>query len=409
MGSVVALVSFSGEGNAFCSPIIQVTTLSVSSGVIPFSGSWSVEVTNGNALTLGSTNVVMEFDPSVLQALGASSATLSNFIFNTDNVAGTVATASAAFPGDELGAGDEFFTVEFETTALPGTSTSITVSDPDVDECGYYYLAGPVPPIPPVALRYSVTPGLETVGVLGDVDCDGNLTPIDASVVLGLFVGGIVGSDLPTPCNDPDTLLAISDWDLSGTLTPIDASVTLAVFVDNIYECDTTLGQIFPDLCPTPLAASSIRSSRLNEAGSSTVLRVSQAQARPGRHATVEVKTQRAIEVGSSGLALSFDASALRVVSVESSLDGFTYHVEEGVIRTASAGLGQSLAARDVLVSVVFKVTADAAPGRYAVDVVSSGVRAASLSGPVAGGMPDAIGVQVKSGAVRVLRGRNRR
>jgi hypothetical protein len=120
-------------------------------------------VTNSVALTLGTTDVVMEFDPSVLQALGASSATLSNFTFNIDNVAGTVTTASAAFPSDELGAGDEFFTVAFETTALPGTSTSITVSDPDVDECGYYYLAGPVPPIPPVALQYSVTSGLETV------------------------------------------------------------------------------------------------------------------------------------------------------------------------------------------------------------------------------------------------------
>jgi hypothetical protein len=153
---------------------------------------------------------------------------------------------------------------------------------------------------------------------------------------------------------------------------------------------------------------SSIRNSELSEGGSSTVLRVSRARARPGRQATVEVKTEHAIEVGSSGLALSFDASALRVVSVESSLDGFTYNVEEGVLRTASAGLGQSLAAKDVLVSVVFEVAADAAPGRYVVRVVSSGVRAAILNGPVAGGMPDAIGVQVESGTVRVLKGRGR-
>jgi hypothetical protein len=139
------------------------------------------------------------------------------------------------------------------------------------------------------------------------------------------------------------------------------------------------------------------------------VLQVSRARARPGRQATVEVTTERAIEMGSSSLALSFDASALRVVSVESSLDGFTYHVEEGVIRTASAGLGQSLAAKDVLVSVVFEVAADAAPGRYAVGVVSSGVWAVNLSGPVAGRMPDAIGVQVESGAVRVLKGRGSR
>jgi hypothetical protein len=162
MGSVVALLGFAGAGNAFCTPN-SVTTLEVSSGVIALTGSGSVEVTNSVALTLGSTNVVMEFDPSVLQALGASSATLSNFTFNIDNVAGTVTTASAAFPSDELGAGDEFFTVAFETTALPGTSTTITLSDPETDGCGYYYLAGRVPPIPPVALQYSVTSGLVTV------------------------------------------------------------------------------------------------------------------------------------------------------------------------------------------------------------------------------------------------------
>jgi hypothetical protein len=242
--------------------------------------------------------------------------------------------------------------------------------------------------------------------VLGDIDCDGILTAIDASVGLGLFVGNVADSDLPPPCDDPDHRLAVSDWDLSGTINPIDASATLAVFVGSIDECDTPLGQSIPGLCPESAAASSLRSSGLSEAGSSTVLQVSDARARRGRRATVEVKTQSAIEVGSSGLALSFDASALRVVSVESSLEGFTYNVEEGVIRTASAGLGQSLAAEDVLVSVVFEVAADAAPGRYAVGVVSSGVRAASLSGPVAGRMPDAIGVKVKSGAVKVLKAR---
>jgi hypothetical protein len=300
--------------------------------------------------------------------------------------------------------------VEFEATAgvLPGTSTSITLSDADGDTCDD--LAGPVPPIPPVSLPYDVDPGLEIVGVLGDVDCDGSLTPIDASVILGLFVGSIVDSDLPWPCSDPAHRLAVSDWDLGpGGLTPIDASITLAIFVGAIDVCDTPLGQSIPGLCPESAAASSLRSSGLSEGGSSTVLQVSDARARRGRRATVEVKTQSAIEVGSSGLALSFDASALRVVSVESSLEGFTYNVEEGVIRTASAGLGQSLAAKDVLVSVVFEVAADAAPGRYAVGVVSSGVRAASLSGPVAGGMPEAIGVQVESGAVKVLKGRGPR
>ena len=139
------------------------------------------------------------------------------------------------------------------------------------------------------------------------------------------------------------------------------------------------------------------------------MLQVSQARARPGRQATVEVTTQRGASPWARAVWPSTSTPArCGWCRLESSLEGFTYHVEEGVIRTASAGLGQSLAAGDVLVSVVFEVAADAAPGRYAVDVVSGGVRAASLSGPVAGRMPDAIGVQVKSGAVRVLRGRNR-
>ena len=94
--------------------------------------------------------------------------------------------------------------------------------------------------------------------MLGDIDCDGSLTPVDASVVLGLFVGSIVDGDLPPPCDDPDNRLAVSDWDLSGTINPIDASVALAIFVGGIDECDAPLGQVIPGLCPTPLAASSI-------------------------------------------------------------------------------------------------------------------------------------------------------
>jgi hypothetical protein len=51
--------------------------------------------------------VMVEFDPSVLQASSASSTTLTGFTFFIDNTAGTVTTASAAFPSDVLGAGDE--------------------------------------------------------------------------------------------------------------------------------------------------------------------------------------------------------------------------------------------------------------------------------------------------------------
>ena len=113
-------------------------------------------------------------------------------------------------------------------------------------------------------------------GVLGDIDCDGSLTPIDAAVGLGLFVGSIVDTDLPPPCNDPGTRLAMGDWLLDGSIDAVDASITLGIFVSNIDECDTPLGQMTPGLCPTPapLAASSIQSFGLNESESSTALQV---------------------------------------------------------------------------------------------------------------------------------------
>ena len=113
----------------------------MSSGFIPISGEGVVEVTTSAALTVGSTDVVMEFDPSVLQALGASSTTLTGFTFFIDNTAGTVTTASAAFPSDVLGAGDELFTVEFagEALALPGTPTDVNA---DRDAHGDHRRAG---------------------------------------------------------------------------------------------------------------------------------------------------------------------------------------------------------------------------------------------------------------------------
>jgi hypothetical protein len=101
---------------------------------------------------------------------------------------------------------------------------------------------------------------------------------------------------------------------LSGTAvwcSPLAASAqtvsafTLAIFEGSIDECDTPLGNNIPELCPWPAAASSIRSPGLDEGGSSTVLQVSRARARTDRQTAVEVKTERAIAVGSSGLAVT--------------------------------------------------------------------------------------------------------
>ena len=176
--------------------------------------------------------------------------------------------------------------------------------------------------------------------------------------------------------------------------------------------CDTPLG-IWLGLCAsgaamesssTSAAASSKRgaakeSSVSDAAPSEARLRVGHGQAQPGEEVTLAVTTREALEVGSSGLSLSYDAGVLEVVSVESGLEGFMYRVdaEEGVIRTASAGLGQSLAAGDALLSVVFRVKPDAQRGRYAVSVLGD------LGGPVLEGqIPEPITPVARPGFISV-------
>jgi hypothetical protein len=385
-------------GCGMCAPpdCTPVTTFTVSSGAIPPGGIGDVDVTTSNPLTVGSSDIVVNFDPSLLQATTASSATLSSFTFFIDNVAGTVATASASAVGDALGAGGTLFTVTFENVGIaPGGMTSVTLSDADGDACDD--VAGPVPPIPPLSLPYDQVPGDVLGGVLGDVSCDGALSPIDAAVILGLFVGSVQLGDLPPPCNDLAHLLAVSDWDLSGALNPIDASITLGIFVGNFTECDTPLGQAVL-ICP-PAAAAAANAATSAAPEQEARVRVGREATRAGRSVTIAVTTRTALDVGSTGLSLSYDPSALEVVSVESELDGFTYHVEGGAIHTASAGLGQQLRADDELLSVTFQVRADAARGRHAVTLIGEPLIGSSVSGGV---MPSAASVRARSGWVRV-------
>ena len=86
--------------------------------------------------------------------------------------------------------------------APTGTSTTITLSDAERGHLRLPRSGGPGASDPAGFAALRRDPGTaEIVGVLGDVDCDGSLTPIDASVVLGLFVGSILQSQLPPPCN----------------------------------------------------------------------------------------------------------------------------------------------------------------------------------------------------------------
>jgi hypothetical protein len=242
-------------------------------------------------------------------------------------------------------------------------------------------------------------------GALGDVDCDGNLTPIDAAVLLGLFVGSVQNSDLPPPCDDPAHRLAVSDWDLSGTLNPIDASVTLAVFVGSIDPfCGTPLG-ISLGLCGVSPMAMSQASTTTSDAPAIKV-KLGRAVAQPGEEVSIEVTANAALEAGSTDMVLAFEPHVLEVISVESGLENFVSHVDvaAGQIRTASAGLGQQIAAGAPLMRVIFRVSLDAPAGRYALNLLDGdGEGDLDIAGPVRNGqMPTPIALEAKAGFVRV-------
>lgn len=385
-----------------CDP---VTELRVNSPAVPFHGFTDVTVTTSAGLTVGSTDVVMHFDPALFQAESVESSTLSNFFASIDNVEGTVLTASAAFPQDVLSPGAPLFTAVFTTAdgALPGESAPVTLSDGDGVSCDD--LAGPVPPIPPESLPYDIDPGDVVVGALGDVDCDGALTPVDAAVVLGLFVRTISDGDLPPPCSDAPHRLDVGDWDMDTGLTPIDASVDLGVFVGAIDPSCTPLG-VFLGL---PCAGGELSIGLgLEDAVVQATLTVRQENSRRYAKVAIAVTTDSPLELGATGLTLAFDSGKLAVVSVESSLEGFTYSVdpEAGLIRTASAGTGQSFAAGEALMSVNFRVKANAPRELAAVALTDAdGEGWHLLAGPARSDqMPDRILVDAVAGGVLVVK-----
>jgi hypothetical protein len=129
----------------------------------------AVQVTTTNAITVGSTDLVLTFNPAVLQATSASSSTLGGFDSNIDNTIGEVRTASATGSGDALGAGEVLFTVVFSVNlTAPLGPSPLGIVDAD----GMNDLGGVSPPIPPPAIAF--TPRQGTFQVTGPT-----ITPTD--------------------------------------------------------------------------------------------------------------------------------------------------------------------------------------------------------------------------------------
>jgi hypothetical protein len=226
--------------------------------------------------------------------------------------------------------------------------------------------------------------------VLGDIDCDGFLTAIDASVVLGLFVGNIADSDLPPPCDDPDHRLAVSDWDLSGTINPIDASATLAVFVGSIDECDTPLGQSIPGLCPPPLDGFTYNAQEgVIRTASPLTLTVSVETLDPivpgQTGVVVTIAADESLTVGSTDITLNWDVAGIQVDRVFSSvLSSFASSIDNAnrTVVTASASSGSDdIPAGTTLMT--FLLTANE-PGVYNLFIRDGdGIAPDDLAGPV--------------------------
>jgi hypothetical protein len=167
----------------------------------------SVQVSTTNAITVGSTSVLLTFDPGVLQATTASSTTLSGFTFGVNNTLGIVTTASATGTSDVLGAGAILFTVQFSVNASPSSGSSVL----DIDSSSV--LSGPSPPIPPVNITFTVTTGTFTV-LFPPTDTPTE-TPTDTPTMTPTF----------TPTNTP-TATPTETATTTPTSTPTETSTS---------------------------------------------------------------------------------------------------------------------------------------------------------------------------------------
>jgi len=190
-GATVLLAAQLGGGTpAYGQP---VTTIVASSASAPRAASGiAVQVSTTAPITVGSTDLVLTFDPTVVQATSVASSTLDGFTSNVNNAAGQVRTASASGSGDGLAAGDVLFTVLFSVVATAPLGPS-PLGIVDGDGVAPDDLGGVPPPIPPPAILYTSVSGTFTVtacsATCGDVDGDGAVRMVDALSIAQLLVG----------------------------------------------------------------------------------------------------------------------------------------------------------------------------------------------------------------------------
>lgn len=130
-----------------------------------------IAVTTSQSIDVGSTDIRLTFDPTVLQATGVTS-TLDNFAFLIDP-AGFVTTASASGDGQSFSSGAPLLSVTFNVLgSAPSGCASLTIGD--ADGGGPDDLLGPIPPIDPLPhILYAAAPGEICIGTCGNGQVDG--------------------------------------------------------------------------------------------------------------------------------------------------------------------------------------------------------------------------------------------
>jgi hypothetical protein len=179
--------------------------------------------------------------------------------------------------------------------------------------------------------------------------------------LLCLFVGRCRDSDFSPPCSDSAVRLAISDWDCNGSITPVDASITLGIFVGRLRVEDTPLsrgcssgGQAAGSFQKRAFVLEDLPEEKPLE------IEVGDASGAPGDVVMVEVRTRQEVALGSTDLVLRYDRRVLEALWAESTtLSGFTFGIDStrGLVRTASAtGEVDLVAAGAPLFRVAFRV-----------------------------------------------------
>ena len=156
----------------------QALTLSViidSPGTFLPGDSIQVSIYVDETITVGSTDVRLNWDMMGIEANSASSSVLSSFTSNIENDLMRVTTASASIGGDTIFAGDAIMSFSFIAIDVGTYSLFIT----DADGTPPDDLAGTVPPIPPVSIVYD--------------SVSANLQIVPVPPALWLFGSGIIG------------------------------------------------------------------------------------------------------------------------------------------------------------------------------------------------------------------------